>query len=59
MITVVVHAKLALNHGRHARRGPVIVAETVRQRTVVINLRHAIQLLPAQAAGPAGSFAAL
>jgi hypothetical protein len=36
----------------------MIVREAVCRRTVVINLRHAIKLLPIQATGPAGSFAA-
>jgi len=59
VIAIVVDGKLGLNYGRHARRGPMIVGETVRHGTVAINLRHAVQLLPGQAAGPAGSFAAL
>jgi len=51
VIAVIVHAKLALDHGRHAGRGPVVVGKAESDRLFTINLGYPGELLGREPAG--------
>jgi len=59
MIPVVPNAELTLDDHRHARRGPMIVRETVGDGRLAVNLGQARELLAGEPARPPGRFASL
>jgi len=58
VIAIVMYAELALDYGGHAPGRPMIVRKTIGHRAIMVNLRHTLELLVREAAGPASGFPA-
>src|SRR5439155_1021307 len=54
VIMIVAHPKAGFDNGGQTRRGPAVVGKSVNARALRENVGNELQLLPAQAAGPAG-----
>jgi len=58
VIAIVVYAELALDHRGHTPGCPMIIWKTVGHGAIMVNLRHTLELLVREAAGPASSLPA-